>query len=271
MRWTGAMATITTKQLITTISGMAMLGYLSTGAIATAQISLFEGLPPLPPSIPTLQDTPKDDDFELEFQSEQLFEAEELEVLPIAQPPALTEFNFEAPTAQPPIVPSRAVQEGYRVEVASNDRNILNRVRTVEPSAFVRGDRIQVGMFTDKNNARTLQSNLRNQGFNARIVDVDSKPKVAVTRVSDQAIGGSSVNNADYGGGYFVAIPIRGSAANLRNQVLNTGVSAKLVQAQESVRGDFIAIGPFSNRQEATSVNAQVRAASLDGRLYFRR
>ena len=265
------MATITTTQLVKTISGMAMLGYLSTGAIATAQIPLFEGLPPLPPSIPTLQDTPKDDDVKVDFESEQLFEADDLEVLPIAQPPALTEFSFEAPTAQPHALPSRAIQNGYRVEVASNDRNVLNVVRTVEPEAFMRGDRIQAGLFTDKNNARTLQSNLRNQGLNARIVDVDSTAKVPVTRVSDRAIGGSSMDNSDYDAGYFVAIPIRGSAANLRNQVLNTGVNANLVQAQESVRGDFIAIGPFSNRQEATSVNAQVRAASLDGRLYFRR
>ena len=242
MCWAEVMEKITKTQLVKTISGIGVLGFLSTGAIATAQVTVFEGLPPLPPEIPTLRETPED---------------EEIEALRIEQPPALNEFNFEAPTAT---TPSRAVQNGYRVEVPSNNREVLEVVRTVEPGAFVRGDRIQAGLFSDQNNARALQSDLQLQGLNANIVSFSGGTSGAT------AIG-SSVDSK----GYFVAIPIRGSSISLQNQILNTGISANLIQERESSRGDYISIGPFSNRQEANSVNSQVRAASLDGRLYFRK
>lgn len=254
------MAKITTAQLVKIISGLGMLSFLSMGAIANAQVTVFEGLPPYPPSIPTLRDTPKDEDIEVDDIEVDDFEFEfdDLEAVPIEQPPSLslTEFNFEAPTVQP-----RALQNAYRVEVRSNNRQDLELVRRVEPEAFMRGDRIQAGVFSDRNNARALQSDLRDEGLNAKIVDVDSNAVAAI---------GSSGDNND-SAAYFVAIPVRGSAVDLQNRVLATGVNASLVQTRESVRGDYVAIGPFYNRAKANAVNSQVRAVSLDGRLYFRR
>ena len=53
-------------------------------------------------------------------------------------------------------------------------------------------------------------------------------------------------------------------------QIRGAGISSGLMQEKDSPRGDHIAIGPFMSRQEAEVVNTQVRAESLDSRLYFR-
>ncbi|AFY37620.1 hypothetical protein Lepto7376_1267 [[Leptolyngbya] sp. PCC 7376] len=234
----------TKRHVVKAFAGFGLLGYLSIGAIATAQVTVFQGLPPVPPDIPSLRETPEDEDVR--------------EVVPIAQPPALSEFNFEAPKATTSPRTITNFTDGYRVEVPKNDALTLAAVQRVQPDAFLRGDRIQAGLFSEKDNARNLQADLREQGISAKVVKVDEDDIVAV---------GSSVDNA----GYFVAIPTRGdSFSTIQSRLLSAGISSGLMQEKDSPRGDHIAIGPFLSRQEAEVVNTQVRAESLDSRLYFR-
>ncbi len=234
------MQQLTTTQAVKAAASFGLLGYLSTGAIAVAQVTVFEGLPPTPPAIPTLRDTPED------------------RVVPIDQPPSLREFNFEAPASV--VSPNNAVNYAtrYRVEVANSDALMLETVQKVEPNAFLRGDRIQVGLFSEQANASNLQSDLRAKGISADIVPVGGNASVAI---------GSSIDDTE---GYFVAIPTRGmSAVELQGQLLQAGISPNLMQERDAPRGNHIAIGPFTSRQQAETINTQIRAVSFDSRLYF--
>ncbi|OKH11014.1 hypothetical protein [[Limnothrix rosea] IAM M-220] len=231
---------------VQTVASLGLLGYLSTGAIAVAQVTVFEGLPPTPPAIPTLRGTPEDS-------------KTTNVVVPIDQPPSLREFNFEAPTAV--VNPNNAVNYAtrYRVEVANSDSLMLAAVKKVEPNAFLRGDRIQVGLFSEQQNANSLRTDLQAKGIAADVVAVGGNSPVAAI--------GSSIDSV---AGYFVAIPTRGLlSSDLQSQLRQAGINPNLMQERDAPRGNHIAIGPFTSRQEAESINTQMRAISFDSRLYF--
>ena len=59
---------------------------------------------------------------------------------------------------------------GYKVEVYDADRELLLRVKDIEPRAFAKGDIIQVGIFQRQKNAEDLVRKLANAGLWARIV-----------------------------------------------------------------------------------------------------
>lgn len=256
---------------ISTLKRMAIVlgtgSFSLTTTVATAQgLTVFQGLPPLPPNIPSLEAIPKDE-----------VRMEEVIPVPTRQMPPIQEFNFEAPrptlptfspnlapttvpTLQPAVIAPAATPASrqYRVEVVSRDPAILATVKKVQPEAFIRGDRIQAGSFSQAANAQTLQANLRAKGIVANIVEVSLSP-------SRPAIGSSTEE-----GGYFVAIPASPSAfRQIATQVQSLGVSAGLIQQRSAPRGNHIAVGPFSSRQEAELMNSRIRSADLDGRLYF--
>ena len=59
---------------------------------------------------------------------------------------------------------------GYKVEVYGSAKELLLEVRDIEPKAFIKGNIIQVGIFSQQNNAEDLVRQLASQGFWARIV-----------------------------------------------------------------------------------------------------
>ncbi|MGB2924593.1 MAG: SPOR domain-containing protein [Limnothrix sp.] len=230
-------ATTTTKICAVLSVGTVALGMMST--TVQAQVTVFEGLPPLPPNIPSLNQTPRDN--------------EPTQVMPVPaqrSPSSIQEFNFTAPTA---------TSQRYRVEVPSTDPLMLTTVQRIEPTAFMKGDRIQAGSFSQQTNAQNLQANLQNKGIAANIVTVASS-------IGINAPMGSSSSDV----GYFVAIPTdeRKSDA-IQSQLRQAGINPNLIQIRTAPRGYHVAIGPFSSRSEASSVNTQIRGADLDGRLYF--
>ena len=63
-----------------------------------------------------------------------------------------------------------AAVKGYKVEVYGNAADLLLQVRNIEPKAFINGNIIQVGIFSQQNNAEDMVRQLAVAGFWARIV-----------------------------------------------------------------------------------------------------
>ena len=76
------------------------------------------------------------------------------------------EYTFSAPKSESAV--SNAAS--YSVEVLGNSDHLLEQVRSIEPKAFLKGDIIQVGIFSEQNNAANLVRQLTFQGLWARIV-----------------------------------------------------------------------------------------------------
>ncbi|MDJ0898408.1 MAG: SPOR domain-containing protein [Xenococcus sp. MO_188.B8] len=74
---------------------------------------------------------------------------------------AQEEYIFNAP---------RSTQSNYKVEVFGNSNLLLKQVREVEPKAFIKGNIIQVGIFSEEANALDLVQQLTLRGLWARIV-----------------------------------------------------------------------------------------------------
>lgn len=83
--------------------------------------------------------------------------------------PEQREYTFSAPdglTAPSGLTSSRS----YRVEVFGSSEILLDRVRNIEPTAFRKGDVIQVGIFSEQQNAEAILRKLALEGLWARIV-----------------------------------------------------------------------------------------------------
>ncbi len=127
---------------------------------STAQINT--NLPPPPPLSPRSRI----------IRGNRITKGSNYDILPIAnvEPPTSNyvgrEYTFSAPNK--PQQPS--VVGAYRVEVLGNSDRLLEQVRSIEPKAFLKGDIIQVGIFSEQENAANLVRQLALQGFWARIV-----------------------------------------------------------------------------------------------------
>ena len=59
---------------------------------------------------------------------------------------------------------------GYKVEVYGSEQELLNKVRDIEPKAFIKDNIIQVGIFTRQDNAEDMARKLAKAGLWARII-----------------------------------------------------------------------------------------------------
>jgi cell division protein FtsN len=83
--------------------------------------------------------------------------------------PEQREYTFSAPeglTSPSGLTSSHS----YRVEVFGSSEILLDRVRSIEPTAFRKGDVIQVGIFSQQQNAEAILRKLALEGLWARIV-----------------------------------------------------------------------------------------------------
>lgn len=80
------------------------------------------------------------------------------------------EYTFKAPDSKKISNTEELVKiQGYKVEVYGSERELLHQVRDIEPAAFIKGDTIQVGIFSQEVNAQNLVQKLTIKGFWARI------------------------------------------------------------------------------------------------------
>jgi len=80
------------------------------------------------------------------------------------------EYTFKAPDSKTLSNSNLTAVRGYKVEVYGSATDLLREVRGVEPKAFVKGNIIQVGIFSRQNNAEDMVRKLASKGFWARII-----------------------------------------------------------------------------------------------------
>jgi|GEM_PF-2063252 len=81
------------------------------------------------------------------------------------------EYTFKAPDSKVIVNPEQLTKvQGYKVEVYG-DRKDLLRVKDVEPTAFIKDDIIQVGIFSQQNNAEDMVRKLAFKGLWSRIIE----------------------------------------------------------------------------------------------------
>lgn len=81
------------------------------------------------------------------------------------------EYTFSAPSDETAVNgETEDTILSYKVEVFDNGEGLLNQIRDIEPKAFQKGEIIQVGIFSERDNAEDLVRKLARQGFWARIV-----------------------------------------------------------------------------------------------------
>ena len=80
------------------------------------------------------------------------------------------EYTFKAPDSKTISNTEQLVKvRGYKVEVYGSEKELLQQVRNVEPTAFIKGNTIQVGIFSQQVNAEDMVRKLAVKGFWARI------------------------------------------------------------------------------------------------------
>lgn len=81
------------------------------------------------------------------------------------------EYTFKAPAGSPlSDTAQSSTIDGYKVEVYGSEEALLSQVRAIEPRAFIKGNIIQVGIFSEQDNAEDLVRKLAVAGFWARIM-----------------------------------------------------------------------------------------------------
>ncbi|MBE9048333.1 SPOR domain-containing protein [Pleurocapsales cyanobacterium LEGE 10410] len=81
------------------------------------------------------------------------------------------EYTFKAPDNKSITNTEQLIKaRGYKVEVYGSAEDLLLRVRNIEPRAFVKGNVIQVGIFSQQDNAEDLVRQLARAGMWARII-----------------------------------------------------------------------------------------------------
>ena len=81
------------------------------------------------------------------------------------------EYTFKAPDNKSLSNAGQiTVAQGYKVEVFGSAADLLLQVRDIEPKAFIKGDIIQVGIFSHRNNAENMVRKLDSEGLWSRIV-----------------------------------------------------------------------------------------------------
>ena len=81
------------------------------------------------------------------------------------------EYTFKAPDNKTLIDRGQLTAVGsYKVEVYGSQEELLNKVRDIEPKAFIKDNIIQVGIFTRQDNAEDMARKLAKVGLWARII-----------------------------------------------------------------------------------------------------
>lgn len=161
--------------------------------------------------------------------------------------------------------------ERYLVYVDSNNFQLLQQVRSIEPGAYIRQLQgrsvIQVGVFGRQSNAQERVRQLQSYGINgARVVSFSNGQ--GIPNSPDR--GDSRRERSNY---YYVAIPANSQDLPLiqdrirRNIGQNTGVVAR-----NNPRGSHVAVGPFTERLQAEQWNSYLRNLGFgNARVYYGR
>ncbi|MFH7024431.1 MAG: SPOR domain-containing protein [Heteroscytonema crispum UTEX LB 1556] len=166
-------------------------------------------------------------------------------------------------------------QERYLVFVDSNNYQVLEQVRLVEPRAYIRQIQgrsiIQVGVFSKAANAQQRLNQLTSSGINgARAVSLSGgQPTPNNPNNSyNPNPGNPRREESNY---YYVAIPANsGELASIQDKIRrNLGQSTGVI-ARNHPLGSHVAVGPFAQRLQAEQWNSYLRNLGFgNARVYY--
>jgi cell division protein FtsN len=188
------------------------------------------------------------------------------------------------PQQRKPPQPTSTTQNLYRVWIPGVNPWVLNRVRSIEPGAFVRRSQnaIQAGLFTNQNRAKARIRQLTSLGFKGRVTSLPlfrgtssaklPQPTPVSTSTNRVSVINRNLKLIPHSKYYFVVVP-GGDAelATVEARLVGSGIEQQAVLIRDQPLGYHIALGPFEERQQAESWSKYLRKKGMDARVYFDR
>ncbi|WP_242051196.1 hypothetical protein [Nostoc spongiaeforme] len=189
--------------------------------------------------------------------------------------PSTDNQSQQIPVLIQPSQPNQYSQnfERYFVYVDSDNYQTLQRVRQIEPEAYIRQYQgrsiIQSGVFSRQSNAEDRVRQLEYAGIRgARVVSFSNGQEIQNFNSSS-----SSSNSQNRSNRYYVVIPGRTQDLPvIANTIIRKSGYSSLVQERQRPFGPHVAVGPFVERGDADRWNRYVRDLGFgDARVYYAR
>jgi len=164
----------------------------------------------------------------------------------------------------------------YLVYVDSSDSQVLQRVRLIEPDAYIRQYQgryiIQSGIFGQMINATNRVRELQSYGIsNARIVNFTDNREISTGFVTPRQEPLTGFPPKRQESGYYAIIPVKSQDLRLIANNIRVGIGYNnLVLERQKPRGTHVAVGPFTSRSEAEQWNKYLRELGYgNARVYY--
>ncbi|WP_461923440.1 hypothetical protein [Nostoc sp.] len=192
------------------------------------------------------------------------------------------EQNFE-PSQPAHFSQSNQNFERYLVYVDGSDFQTLQKIRQIEPSAYIRQYQgrniIQSGVFNRVSNAQQRVSELQSRGiYSARIISFANGQEIGVGNRDFEGDRNNNISAIRPVSRYYVAIPTTSEqlpaiAAQIRQNLArftqDLGRSGAVLERTQP-RGPHVAVGPFSDRFQAEEWNKYLRNIGYaNARVYY--
>jgi len=200
---------------------------------------------------------------------------EQYEPNPLVYPATENQYQ-QNPLILQPNQPNQYSQnfQRYFVYVDSDNYQTLQRVRQIEPGAYIRQYQgrsiIQSGVFNRQSNAQQRVRQLESYGIRgARVVSFSNGQEIQTFSSGS----GNREYSENRNNRYYVVIP--GKAQDLpviADTIIRRSGYSSLVQERQQPFGPHVAVGPFAERGDADRWNKYVRDLGFgDARVYYNR
>lgn len=241
---------------------------LSNHELLAQQPAVYDGLPPQPPletTSPINQEIPP-----LPINNQEY---------PVIQqhgtPPEY--MKNQGYQEYPQVVPSIRDQqnslnfERYLVVVDGNNYETLERIRLIEPTAYIRNFQgravIQAGIFSKASNAQQRVQELTNYGiYQAQVISFVDGQETPYNPNTNNPRSQKSHN-------YYVAIPASSTDIPAIADRIRSNIGQKVsVSAKNQPHGSHLAVGPFAKRSQAEEWNRYLHKLGFgNSRVYYQR
>jgi hypothetical protein len=261
------------------VLGSAIASSIVSTSAALAQI---QALPP-PPSIPNLPTAPGMNGLPPLTPIPMVQGAQPVVVSPTGYPqPNFSGVTYPVPAGYP-VMPQSAIaqpqaqpqiaqpQTAYTVVVNGDSPYLLQLIQQMEPAATLQDYKgrqvIQAGVFPSERDAMQRIAFFQQQGIAAQVVPVSLGYQ---TPTAMRANGMPMVSQPKKSPHFEVVVPTGSENFGMvTNKLMSMGVKPEAIQAKQVPLGPHVAVGPFSEINEARSVSSYLRTGGLDARVYY--